>query len=92
MAQNGTRCRPPYEDQDARISILANGKLPKGRIRFCRLINPSSNCHLRTGRAIRFPPAAETWPRTLVLSIMCCQSSVRPDRPPPSGPLGLLVH
>ena len=25
-----------------------------------------------------FPPAAEMWPRTLVLSIMCCQSSVRP--------------
>lgn len=25
MAQNGTRCRPLYEDQDARISILANG-------------------------------------------------------------------
>ncbi len=25
MAKNGTRCRPLYEDQDARISILANG-------------------------------------------------------------------
>jgi len=56
-AQNGTRCRPLYEDQDARLSILANGS-PEGRIRLCRLFRPDSRSHLPTGRAIRFAPNA----------------------------------
>ncbi len=56
-AQNGTRCRPLYEDQDARLSILANGS-PEGRIRLCRLFRPDSRSHLPTGRAIRF---AKRW-------------------------------
>jgi len=57
-AQNGTRCRPLYEDQDARLSILANGS-PEGRIRLCRLFRPDSRSHLPTGRAIRFAPNAD---------------------------------
>lgn len=48
------RCRPLYEDQDARISILANGIMPKGRIRFRRLLRSSETNRLPTGRAIRF--------------------------------------
>jgi len=32
------RRRPLYEDQNARISILANGVMLKGRIRLCRLL------------------------------------------------------
>ena len=54
MAKNGTRCRPCYEDQDARISILANDLVSKGRIRFRRLLRTSDTNRLPTGRAIRF--------------------------------------
>ena len=54
MAKNGTRCRPFYEDQNARISILANDILSKGRIRFRRLLGTSDTNRLPTGRAIRF--------------------------------------
>ncbi|HEX2794172.1 MAG TPA: hypothetical protein VHN58_07055, partial [Croceicoccus sp.] len=46
-------CRPLYEDQDARISILANGNAPKGRIRFRRLLRSFDANRLPTGRAIR---------------------------------------
>lgn len=55
MAKNGTRCRPLYEDQDARISILANDLVLEGRIRFRRLLRASDTNRLPTGRAIRFP-------------------------------------
>ena len=54
MAKNGTRCRPLYEDQDARISILANDLVLEGRIRFRRLLRASDTNRLPTGRAIRF--------------------------------------
>ena len=54
-AKNGTRCRPLYKDQDARLSILANGS-PEGRIRLCRQIKLDPRNHLPTGRAIRFIP------------------------------------
>ena len=53
MAKNGTRCRPLYEDQDARISILANNLVLEGRIRFRRLLRASDTNRLPTGRAIR---------------------------------------
>lgn len=69
MAQHGTRCRPPYEDRHARVFILANSKQPKGRIRFCRLIKPSSNCHLQPGRAMFFAPPALRW-----ALCSCCRS------------------
>ena len=56
-----TTCRPghtvqtdqAYKDQDARLSILANGS-PEGRIRLCRQIKLDPRNHLPTGRAIRF--------------------------------------
>lgn len=51
--QNGLRGRPLYEDQEARLSTLANG-WPKGRIRLCRLFRLIDRDHLQTGRAIRF--------------------------------------
>lgn len=54
LAKNGTRCRPLYEDQDARISILANDLVLEGRIRFRRLLRASDTNRLPTGRAIRF--------------------------------------
>jgi len=59
MAQNGTSMPAPYENQDARISILANGNAPKGRIRFRRLFRASDANRLPTGRAIRCGRACE---------------------------------
>ena len=54
--------------------------MPKGRIRFCRLPQTTRHKPLADGAGHTFPPAADTWPRTEVLSIMCCQSSVIPRK------------
>ena len=53
MAKNAARCRPLYEDQDARISILASDLASEDRIRFRRLLRTSDTNYLPTGRAIR---------------------------------------
>jgi hypothetical protein len=44
---------------------------------FARKAAAQSNKSLRKSPP-PFPPTSETWPRIVVLSIMCCQSSVRP--------------
>jgi len=51
--KNGTRCRPLYEDQNARLSILANGS-PEGRIRLCRQIKPDTEKPLADGAGHTF--------------------------------------
>ena len=51
------RCRPPYEDRNARISILANG-LAERPDTFVQTVHATTTNHLPTGRAIRFAPLA----------------------------------
>jgi len=48
------RRRPLYEDKDARISILANGIKPKGRIRLCRLLQAHRHKPLADGAGHTF--------------------------------------
>jgi hypothetical protein len=52
------RCRPPYEEQNARISILVNG-IAERPDTFVQTVLGQCKNYLPTGRAIRFPPAAE---------------------------------
>lgn len=51
--------RPPYEDRNARISILAAAIVPTCGIRLCRLIRLSPDFRLQPGRAIRLRPLPE---------------------------------
>jgi hypothetical protein len=57
MAPNGTRCRPPYEARDARISILARVRPETGYVD-ADWSDQIAN-RLQTGRAIRLAPDAE---------------------------------
>src|SRR5215213_7752271 len=53
MALNGTRCRPLYEERNARIFILANGTAERPDT-FVQTDQPITTNHLPTGRAIRY--------------------------------------
>ena len=64
------RCRPPYEERNARISILVNG-IAERPDTFVQTVYANCKNHLPTGRAIRFPPAAERCALTCVELIIC---------------------
>jgi hypothetical protein len=63
------RCRPLYEDQNARISILANG-IAERPDTFVQTVHAGTKKPLADGAGHTFPPAAETWARTVVESML----------------------
>jgi hypothetical protein len=75
------RRRPLYEDQDARISILANGVMLKGRIRLCRLPHAHRHKPLADGAGHTFAPPAERWALMCMLSIEAVTPPIRPVEP-----------
>lgn len=61
------RCRPPYEEQNARISILVNG-IAERPDTFVQTVLGQLQKPLADGAGHTFAPAAETWARTIVES------------------------
>ena len=61
------RCRPLYEDRNARISILANG-IAERPDTFVQTVLASTKKPLADGAGHTFAPEAETWARTTVES------------------------
>ena len=81
------RCRPPYEDRNARISILANG-IAERPDTFVQTVCATCENHLPTGRAIRFRrrrnDAHARWSHQS--SAMSCRPSRCRRAPPASHP------
>src|SRR5690606_11585588 len=71
------RRRPPYEDQDARISILSNGVAPKGRIRFCRLLQTRRHKPLADGAGHTFCAAGAATDNSSVSSAPASVTKMR---------------